>query len=209
MEYIARRAGFVDRFYWASRKKVQGVSTTKKIVAIGDSLTYGFPFSPRQSWCWRVAGLLGVTVVNKGVCGDTTADMRMRFAEDVLLAKPDIAILLGGTNDAFLDVDPEEVAENLVEMGQMAAAQGIIPFIGVPPPVNFAEAEELLRQYRDKISELTEAHKFGIINFYAALVSPETGGLMPGMHNDGAHLNEIGQDKMALAALHRLTTYFE
>ena len=76
------------------------------IVAIGDSLTYGFPFSPRYSWVFAVGNSAGLTMINKGVCGETTEDMLRRFKRDVIELHPDHVIITGGSNDAFAGIDP-------------------------------------------------------------------------------------------------------
>ena len=86
---------------------------SKTIVAIGDSLVYGFPYSPRYSWVHLASLEIGEEIVNKGVCGETTEDIMLRITDDVIALKPDLAIIMGGTNDAFMDTLPDEVGENI------------------------------------------------------------------------------------------------
>jgi len=107
-----------------------------KIVCFGDSLTLGYQSpSPRcpvvenipygvylQEWL----GEKGCVVV-KGVCGETTQDMRLRFCEDVLAHGPHVAILLGGTNDLGCSITPDKILDNLRLFYEQAQAQNIFP----------------------------------------------------------------------------------
>ncbi len=70
-------------------------------VALGDSLTYGYPYSPGSSWVSLAAKKLGITIYNRGINGDTSLDMLARLEPDVLSLHPDIVIILAGSNDAL------------------------------------------------------------------------------------------------------------
>jgi acyl-CoA thioesterase-1 len=174
--------------------------TAATIVAVGDSLTYGYPYPPDYSWV-RIAGdRLGVRMINKGVCGETTADMRRRFAVDAAALRPDYIILSGGSNDAFLGVAAPEVAGNIAAMAAEARAGGIKPVIVLPPPVDYPE-EKLLAEYRRRLRAFAAASVLPLLDFHAALVEPATGGLRQGLHTDGVHPNEDGYALMAAAAV--------
>lgn len=72
-----------------------------KIVCLGDSLTYGFPYGPGVSWVAYVSRICGLSLSNAGVNGNTMEDMAARFDRDVLAKKPATVVILGGSNDAF------------------------------------------------------------------------------------------------------------
>ena len=55
----------------------------KKIVCIGDSITYGFPYGEEASWTRLLAEATGHLIINKGINGNTTGDMLNRFSRDV------------------------------------------------------------------------------------------------------------------------------
>ncbi len=173
---------------------------TTTIVAIGDSLTYGYPYPPEYSWV-RIAGeRLGVRMVNKGVCGETTGDMRRRFAVDVAALRPDYAIVSGGSNDAFLGLTAAEVADNIAAMAAAARTDGIKPLIGLPPPVDYPE-ETLLAEYRRLLKIFAAENALPVLDFHAALVDKASGSLRYGLHTDGVHPNEDGYALMAAAAV--------
>lgn len=172
----------------------------KTVVAIGDSLTYGYPFSPRYSWVSLAADQTGCAIVNKGICGETTGEMLLRFEQDVAALRPACVIILGGTNDAFVGIVSEEVRENVAAMIKLARLIGSKPVVGLPPPVNDREEEFLLQDYRKEIRALALAEDVALLDFYQAMVDLFTGGLRRGLHNDGVHPNEAGYEIMARVA---------
>jgi acyl-CoA thioesterase-1 len=173
---------------------------TTTIVAVGDSLTYGYPYPPEYSWVRIVGEHLGVRMINKGVCGETTGDMRRRFAVDVAALGPDYVIISGGSNDAFLGLAAAEVADNVAAMAAAARTDGIKPIIGLPPPVDYQE-ENLLAEYRRLFRIFATENALPVLDFHAGLVDAASGGLRRGLHTDGVHPNEDGYALMAAAAV--------
>ncbi|EGO65849.1 SGNH/GDSL hydrolase family protein [Acetonema longum] len=168
-----------------------------KIVALGDSITYGFPYLPEFSWVRLVSDELDIAMLNKGMNGDTTWGMLERFALDVISRQPSHVIILGGANDAFEGVIPNEVLDNVGKMARMAGESGIVPWIGLPTPCsNFAE-EALLGQYRQLLRRYTAANGIGLIDFYSAMLNPAGDGIREGLYFDGVHPNEAGYRVMA------------
>lgn len=170
-----------------------------KIVAIGDSITYGFPYMPTLSWVWLAAEELGITIINKGVNGDTTAGMIKRFSGDVLSQKPSHVVIMGGTNDAFAGREIEEVSDNIRFMIEMACNASVIPILGVPILCNFTAEEMLLVQYRMAMKKYAVSAGIEMIDFHQAMTD-ETG-LKVGLYVDGIHPNEAGYEVMAGVAV--------
>jgi lysophospholipase L1-like esterase len=167
-----------------------------RIVAIGDSLTYGFPFGTEFSWVELVAQRTGIDMVNAGVCGETTGDMLLRFKQDALDYKPAVVIITGGSNDAFFGVSPSTVGDNIDKMVRLAAKENIISVIGVPPPVCLPE-EKLLVQYRQHLRSLAVQTNIMLIDFYRNMVDDFSSGLKSDYHIDGVHPNLKGYEVMA------------
>ncbi len=175
-----------------------------RIVAIGDSLTYGYPYPPCYSWVQRVADRMGACLENKGVCGETTADMRRRFLTDVVPLGPDWVIITGGSNDAFTGATAGEVAANVQAMANAAGQRGIRPVVGLAPPMALPE-EALLAEYREALRALAAENGWPVIDFYRSLLDNATGGIRPGLLTDGVHPNEDGYALMAETAVLVLT----
>jgi len=175
------------------------------IVAIGDSITYGFPYSPAHSWVAKAAAKCNADILNQGICGETTAEMLARFERDVMYHKPDIAIIMGGTNDAFADIDEAEVEQNIRSMAELAVQHSIRPIIGLPIPCCPPREESLLAAYRRRIAFFCEHSAITTIDFYTPMLDVE-GRFSKEMQIDGVHPNEAGYQVMANAAITVLET---
>ncbi len=170
-----------------------------KVVALGDSITYGFPYTPRESWVNIACDLLGINIINEGSCGDTTSFMLYRFFASVLHYHPTHVIIMGGVNDAFWKISKEKVEEHIIKMCTNAEDSGIIPVIGLPTPVCEAPFEEILKGYRYRMCLYAESRGYKIIDFYRSILDPETGGIQWGYHVDGVHPSIDGYEAMSMA----------
>ena len=74
-----------------------------KLVAIGNSITNGFPFRRSQSFPSILRELTGYEVINKGNNGETTEQVFLRFEKDVINHKTDFVTILTTTNDFIYD----------------------------------------------------------------------------------------------------------
>ncbi len=170
-----------------------------KVVALGDSITYGFPYTPEHSWVAIAGDLLNINMINQGSCGDTTSFMLYRFFECVPYFNPTHVIIMGGVNDAFWKISPGTVGENIRKMCSHAEESGIIPVIGLPTPVNEKPFENILIQYREQMSLFAEEKGIQIIDFYRSILDPETGGIQDDYHVDGVHPSIYGYEAMTQA----------
>jgi acyl-CoA thioesterase I len=126
------------------------------IVGLGDSTTAGTPgfLSPleappngmgspeSQYGYWVTEAHPGWRFLNRGVNGQRTDQMLSRFGRDVILAKPDVVVILGGVNDIYQGRDPESVRDNLQMMYERAEASAIAVVGATILPYNSAEARE-------------------------------------------------------------------
>lgn len=176
---------------------MSNVDNMKKIVAIGDSITYGFPYSPTVSWVQLTSEARGIPIINKGINGNTTADMAARFERDVLRLMPSHVIIMGGTNDACAGMEAEAVAENICYMVNAAQQRGITPIIGLPIPCIYQQDEYMLGLYREDMREYAQTNGLSMIDFHAAFLRP--GSRQPELtyYADGLHPNERGYQVMS------------
>ena len=93
-----------------------------KIICIGDSLTYGLGVPVEDSWVAILNRESGYDVKNRGMNGDTTGGMLARFGRDVLEARPDYVMLMGGANDFIMGCDLSIVKANMMAMIHHARA---------------------------------------------------------------------------------------
>ncbi|MCL6634745.1 MAG: macro domain-containing protein [Peptococcaceae bacterium] len=187
------------------------IAGRKRVVCLGDSITYGFPYGPETSWAGICARELELDMVNRGVNGDTTGQMRRRFASDVVSLSPAYVIILGGTNDAWMGVAPAEVQENVRAMVSEAFEAGICPVLGLPapanafrlggfPPEDVAEYTADLDSCRDWLREFAGEQLLPVLDFNTPLLDPRTGKADPAYFVDDGHPNTGGYRVLAKAA---------
>ncbi|MFZ5639552.1 MAG: GDSL-type esterase/lipase family protein [Bacillota bacterium] len=135
------------------------------IVCLGDSITWGFPWGPDFSWVKLAAETTGVSLVNKGVNGDTTEDLIRRFNGDVAALKPSHLIMMAGTNDACLSMPLKQYAANCHALVEKAESHRITPALGLPIPADDSFIEGRLAEYRRWIVDYCEANRIAVLDF--------------------------------------------
>lgn len=179
--------------------------TNKKIVALGDSITYGFPYTNAESWFNIAAQKLGFDYLNQGINGDSTVWMYCRFQEDVLAHKPTHVIIMGGTNDAYCDELPTKVFANIKQLLLLAQTNGIVPILGIPIPCDDPYTEQLLEEYRLLLRHYAAEQAIPLLDFYAVMCDAH-GQIPQGLHMDGVHPNVDGYLRMSQLAINELPT---
>jgi lysophospholipase L1-like esterase len=128
-------------FGWLGRFKEKDVKLglpaqgEKRVVFMGDSITEG----------WKIEGpdgyFAGKPYVNRGISGQTTPQMLVRFRQDVIDLKPAVVVILAGINDIAGNTGPEtleEIEGNLASMAELAAAHHIrVVMCSVLPAFDF------------------------------------------------------------------------
>ena len=102
----------------------------ENIICFGDSLTYGTGAPEGKDYPSRLSGLIGRTVINAGIPGDTTAEALDRLEDDVLSQSPRLVLLTLGGNDLKNRVPRETAFANLREIIRQIQAQGALVVIG-------------------------------------------------------------------------------
>lgn len=138
-----------------------------KIIAIGDSITEGYPFSNQESWVEHLAQELKCQVINRGICGDYTVDMLRRFQRDVLDYSPSHVIILGGANDAYEKIPLESVSANFKAMEESCSQNGITPIFGLPTPSLLPDEEQFLSEYRYWLKSYAVRKNIIVVDFYS------------------------------------------
>ena len=103
------------------------------VLALGDSLTYGYGANPTESYPARLAELTGWTVTNGGVSGDTSAQALARLPELLREHTPRLVIISIGGNDFLRRLPENETRANIraiIQACKTAGAETIL--VGVP-----------------------------------------------------------------------------
>lgn len=107
--------GVDARHHYAAENALLATKARPRAVFFGDSLVSH----------WNTTDVLpGFECVNRGISGQTTRQMRLRFETDVLDLAPDLVVIFGGTNDRMLGRDEQEVEANLEAMREAAQRHG-------------------------------------------------------------------------------------
>jgi acyl-CoA thioesterase I len=173
-------------------------SGEQRVVFMGNSITEG--------WAPRFDSLFpGKPYVGRGISGQTTPQMLVRFRQDVIALAPKAVVILGGTNDIAGNTGPstlEMIEDNLASMTELAKSNGIrVVLISVLPAADYPWRKGL--EPGPKIIALNAwikqyAARVGVVylDLHSAM-SDGHGGMRPELTGDGVHPNAAGYGLMA------------
>ena len=184
-----------------------------RIVALGDSTTAGTPGwqSPleappggagdetSQYAYWLMQAHLDWDVMNRGVNGERSDQIRERFARDVLAARPAAVVLIAGVNDVYQGRSASHVTAHLRGMYDDALAASIPVVAGTILPYNTAtpEQNERMHEINRWIRDVTESRPgLHFVDTRAAVAHPHNIDLL-GDTLDQLHPTAAGYRKMA------------
>ncbi|HWP98303.1 MAG TPA: SGNH/GDSL hydrolase family protein [Syntrophomonadaceae bacterium] len=167
-----------------------------KVVCLGDSITWGFPFGPSYSWVHMLAEATGIEFINRGINGNTTSDMLHRFERDVLNSGPDLVIISGCINDILCGESFDRITWNIKAMVEKAREASLTVVLGMPTAVDSPYLEKLLVRLRQWFKDFSRELGIPLIDFYQAFFSPEGELRQDLLLADGAHPSEKGYQEM-------------
>ena len=177
-----------------------------RVVFFGDSHILGWDLP---------ANFSGKPYINRGIGGQTTAQMLVRFRPDVIALKPRAVLILGGTNDVLIHLRKlpfEQTVDNYASMAELARVNNIKVIFAAVPPVNDYQTQKWSARLEepDGIKKLNQwlknycaANGCIYLDYYDQLTD-EKGMLKPDLSSDGEHLNIAGYklvSRMAEAAI--------
>ena len=180
----------------------------KRVVFMGDSIT--------DAWGRKYGKFFpGEPYVNRGISGQTTPQMVLRFRPDVIDLHPAVVVILAGTNDIAGNTGPESLEEiegNMADMVQLAQANKIKVVLSSVMPVCDYIRPQTERRPPEKILALNawlqdyaKAHKLVYLDYYSALIDDQKM-LKKELTYDGLHPNDPGYaviEPLASAAIHK------
>jgi acyl-CoA thioesterase I len=169
-----------------------------RVVFYGDSIT--------DAWTRNGGSFFpGKPYINRGISGQTTPQMVLRFRQDVIDLKPRVVVILAGTNDIAGNTGqetPEEIEGYMTSMAELATANGIkvvlcsiLPAYDYPWKPGLEPAPKILA-INAWLKEYAEKHKHVYVDYHAAMKDGRDG-LPATLSRDGVHPTHAGYEIMA------------
>jgi lysophospholipase L1-like esterase len=172
----------------------------QRIVFYGDSITDGWGRRPETGTFFP-----GKPYINRGISGQTTPQMVVRFRQDVIDLHPAVVLILAGTNDVAGNtgpMTPEMTEDNFRSMADLAHANGIkVILASITPAFDYPwkhgmDPAPKIRAINAWMKDYCEQHGYTYLDYYSTLTDAE-GGMQPGISFDGVHPNAKGYAMMA------------
>ncbi|MCB0372878.1 MAG: SGNH/GDSL hydrolase family protein [Muricauda sp.] len=138
--------------------------------------------------------------VNRGIGGQTTPQMLLRFRQDVVDLKPEIVVILAGTNDIAGNTGPmtlEQIRDNIQSMVQLAKANHIFPIVcSVLPAFDYPWRPGLnpnikIPQLNQMLKEMAKEEKAMYLDYFAKMADNRNG-LPKALTTDEVHVTKEG-----------------
>ena len=184
---------FIKKYEAENSSVPAPVAGEKRVVFMGNSITEGWKYADSSFFKGR-------SYFDRGISGQTTGQMLLRFREDVINLKPKVVVILAGINDIAENNGPaklEDVFGNIVSMAELARLNGIkvvlssvMPAFGFPwrpsidPKASITALNLMIKNY-------TTAHGIVYLDYFTAMADARRG-LPADLSKDGVHPNLRG-----------------
>ena len=183
--------GYLARYRDDNAKLGAPVAGQPRVVFMGDSITEG--------WVGKMPQFFVPGRVGRGISGQTTSQMLLRFRQDVIDLHPAVVQIMAGTNDIAGNTGPTtdaQVQANIMSMVELAQAHGIRVILASIPPADHFEWKPGLKP-APRIAAMNAwlkdyAKRVGATyaDYWSALHVGDA--LNPAFGTDGVHPNEAG-----------------
>ena len=196
---------FLDKYREANQAMGAPAAGESRVVFLGDSITEGWGQHGAAAAPDRAEFFPGKPYVNRGISGQTTPQMLVRFRQDVINLQAKVVVLLAGTNDIAENTGKEtleEIEGYIASMSELARASGIrMVLCSVLPASDFRwhlglQPAAKIKALNAWIKEYAGKHGLVYVDYYSSMVNGE-GGLKGELSPDGVHPNKAGYDIMA------------
>jgi acyl-CoA thioesterase-1 len=193
-EQLRTDFGWLAKFHDADAQLPPPAPGENRVVFMGDSITEGWHLSGPEG------SFPGKPYVNRGISGQTSPQMLVRFRQDVIDLKPKAVVILAGTNDIASNTGPmtlEASENNLASMADLATANGIkVVLCSVLPAADFwwhkgLEPAEKIVALNTWIKGYAAEKGYVYVDFHSAM-KDERDGLPATLSPDGVHPNKAG-----------------
>lgn len=179
-----------------------------RVVFMGDSITDAWVYQRPEFWADK-------PFVGRGIGGQTTGQMLLRFRQDVIDLNPSLVVILAGTNDLAENQGPTSygrILGNLKSMAELAKVNGIKVIFGtilpakdypwrpgLSPDIKIPELNKLIKAY-------CEDQGIPVVDYFKAMVNEEGDAMMESLSEDGVHPNSLGYSIMETLVLEVIQT---
>lgn len=200
-EFKSREAEKAANRDWAQfyryEKANELLAKAPKAVLMGNSIT--------DFWAKRRPDFFTkYNLAGRGISGQTSSQMLVRFQSDVVDLRPEMVVILAGTNDIALNngkITLKHVFQNIVSMCQIAKFNGIEPVIAsILPASTFSWRKDLkpaddIKELNRMLADYAKENGIKYVDYYSALTDAQ-GGLPEQYSKDGVHPNVQGYEVM-------------
>ena len=191
---------------WANLKRFQEENLSlsapaageSRVVLMGNSITEGWPkFYPEF--------FENSSYIARGISGQTTPQMLLRFRQDVIDLEPDVVVILAGTNDIAGNTGPmtlDEIQGYIVSMCELALANeinivlsSVLPAFEYPWKKDIQPAEQIV-ELNKMLQEYAKANEIIYLDYFTPMADSKNG-LKEKYTYDGVHPNQAGYIKMS------------
>jgi lysophospholipase L1-like esterase len=189
---------YLARYRAANAQLPPPAAGENRVVFYGNSITEGWaPLFPVQ--------FPGKPYIGRGISGQTTPQMLVRFRQDVIALKPKVVVILAGTNDIAGNTGPssiEMIEDNLASMAELGKANGIrvvlssvLPVFDYPWKPGLTPAPKIVA-LNSWMRDYAASHGAVYLDYHSAMADQRQG-MKAGLSQDGVHPNEAGYRIMA------------
>lgn len=168
-------------------------ATARRVVFIGDSITEG--------WKAGAPGLFSGDVLDRGISGQITDQMLLRFREDVLDLHPRVVHIMAGINDINTPAGSPLTLSNIRSMIELAQTNGVRVVLGsITPSARFWPNPEVkpgpqIVELNRQLQALAAAKRVIFVDYHTPMVDGALG-IRDDLSNEGLHPNQNGYDVM-------------
>ena len=176
----------------ADNARARAARQPPRVVFMGDSIT--------QNWGLADPELFSHGVLDRGISGQTSEQMLVRFRPDVVALRPKIVLILAGTNDIAGNAGPtsaQNFKNNIMSMVEIARANGIeVVLCSIPPTAAFnwrpqIDPKPWIKQLNAWLARYAAQSHIKFVDYYPLLAGPG-GEFRADLSNDGVHPNRNG-----------------
>lgn len=183
----------LEKYKKANTELTAPTENENRVVFMGNSITEGWSNANPEFFNNN-------PFINRGISGQTTPQMLLRFRQDVIDLNPKIVVILAGTNDIAGNTGPmtlEQIRDNILSMVELAKANNISPIVcsvlpaydypwrpGLQPNIKIPKLNTLLKNM---------ANEQGVMYLdYFSAMADDRNGLPKALTTDEVHLTKAG-----------------